>query len=256
MSANAESTREMLRVEPITDPADFDRFFQITALAFGHQVQDGVWCAMNPGWDTLEGQKSGSARFAARWSSTTTDQQGRPNTLFLKAVIPHPEGSAAGDEEIAGVAVWVQASQLPGYGDAPVVDIGEAMDLEALIPGNPAEQRYLRQVVFGLQRRRIEYVREIAGTDSPAVLVLDLCAVDPAFQRRGVATQLVEWGLREARERGGLEAVLEASSMGRHVYRKLGFEQDGGEFVYEVDEEFRDRQRPSNVFMRTGRPGQ
>ncbi|RAL08491.1 uncharacterized protein BO97DRAFT_473000 [Aspergillus homomorphus CBS 101889] len=252
-TSKAHSNQNAVRVEPITAAEDFDRFFEITALAFGHQVKDGVWCAMNPGWDTPEGQKSGSSRLAARWSSTTTDRYSRPNAIFLKAVVPS-QGATEGDEEIAGVAVWVQASQLEGHGDAPATDIGSTMDLEALFPGNPAEQRYLRQVDLSLRRRRIEFVREIATTSSPAVMVLDLCAVDPAFQRRGVATKLVEWGLQEARQRGGIEAILEASSMGRHVYRKLGFEQDGGEFRYDVDDEFRDRERPSNVFMRTGRP--
>ena len=40
--------------------------------------------------------------------------------------------------------------------------------------------------------------------------------------------------------------------MGRRVYAKLGFQQEGGEIPYVVDEEFRQRDMPSNVFMRTG----
>ncbi|KAF9891665.1 hypothetical protein FE257_003677 [Aspergillus nanangensis] len=247
-----------IKVEPITAASDFARFFDITALAFGHQLQDGIWIAMNPGWDTPAGREAGIARLISRWKATTQDRNNNPNTIFLKASIPRQgqgqEGGGATD--IAGVAIWVQASTVEGYGDAPATDISQAMDLEALYPGNALEQKYLRQLEFSLHRRRAEVVREIASSSSPAAMVLDLCVVDPGFQRRGAASELVLWGLEEAKRRGGLEALLEASSMGRHAYRKLGFEQDGGEFEYLVDEEFGDRQRPSNIFMRTGRPAE
>ena len=41
--------------------------------------------------------------------------------------------------------------------------------------------------------------------------------------------------------------------MGRRVYGKMGFEQEGGEIQYAVDEQFASRIKPSNVFMRTAR---
>ena len=240
-----------IRVEPVTDPSDFNRFFEICALAFGHQVHDGVWCAMNPGWDTPEGCMKGSARLADRMASMTTDRNGKPNTIFLKAILDRGSGDAG---EIVGAAIWNQASMVSGYGEKPAARIGDTTDLESLYPGNPREQRYLDQVDRSLRRRRLEVIEEIATSSSPAVMVLDLCVVDPSFQRLGIASRLVEWGLREAKERGSLEAVLEGSAMGRHVYKKLGFQQDGNEFRYDVDEEFRDRDQPSNIFMRTGRP--
>ncbi|KAL4750087.1 hypothetical protein BDW72DRAFT_213622 [Aspergillus terricola var. indicus] len=237
--------KSAIKVSPITSPTHFTPFFNISASAFGSQVHDGVWIAMNPGWDTPEGKESAISRLVERWSSITTDRNGNPNTVFLKATVT----DANGKEVIAGVAIWVQASMVPGYGDIPV-DI----DAEAIYPGNPVEQRYVRQLDQSLHKRRVEVVKEIASSSSPAVMVLDLCVVDPAFQRQGVASKLVQWGLDEAKRRGELEAVLEASSMGRHVYRQLGFWQDGEECKYDVDEEFQDREQPSNIFMRTGRP--
>ncbi|KAL2853305.1 hypothetical protein BJY01DRAFT_207268 [Aspergillus pseudoustus] len=244
-----------VRVEPITSPADIPRFFDITALTFGHQIRDGIWSAFHPAWDTPSGREAAIARLAARWASTTKDRNGEPNTVFLKAVVPRDgDGEGEEEEEIAGVAIWVQASNVPGHGDAPATDLGVAMDLNALYPGNLTEQRYLRQIDASLHGRRVEVVREIAGSESPAVFVLDLCVVDPAFQRRGIARKLVEWGLDEAKRRGALEAVTEASAMGRHVYGQLGFVQEGAEMEAQVDEEFRGRSWPSNVFMRTGRP--
>ncbi|KAJ0425629.1 hypothetical protein BJY00DRAFT_274661 [Aspergillus carlsbadensis] len=244
-----------IRIEPITTAKDFARFFDIAALTFGHQIHDGVWSAFHPGWDTPAGREAAISRLVARWESITKDRNGDANTVFLKAVVPRGGGDDSGEaeEDIAGVAIWVQASNVPGYGDKPATDLGAAMDLDALYPGNAAEQRYLRQLDASLHGRRAALVSEIASSESPAVMVLDLCTVDPAFQRRGIARKLAQWGLDEARRRGGLEAVTEASAMGRHVYRQLGFVQEGGEMEARVDEEFRGRSWPSNVFMRTGR---
>lgn len=240
------------KIEPITDSQDFARFFDIVALTLGHQTKDGLWIAMNPGWDTPDGRQANISRFIQRWSYTSKDRNGNPNTIFLKAVVPREDGS--GSEEIAGVAIWMQASMVEGYGDTLSPDLESFMNLETLYPGQPAEHDYLRQLYKSQCRSRIEAIKEAASRSPPAAMVLDLCVVDPAFQRRRIATKLVEWGLSEAKRRGGLECILEASSMGRHVYKQLGFYQDGGEFVYEVDEKFRHRDRPSNVFMRTGQP--
>jgi GNAT superfamily N-acetyltransferase len=247
----ASNTSTSVRIEPITTADDFARFFDISALTFGHQIHDGIWSVFNPGWDTPAGREAGILRLVERWGSITKDRNGDVNTVFLKAVVPRDDDSE--EEDIAGVAIWVQASNVPGHGDRPATDLGKAMDLEALYPGNPIEQRYLRQLDASLHGRRVQLVSEIASTDSPAVMVLDLCTVDPAFQRRGIAKKLVQWGLDEARRRGGLEAATEASAMGRHVYGQLGFVQEGGEMEARVDEEFRGRSWPSNVFMRTGR---
>ncbi|KPM39694.1 hypothetical protein AK830_g6871 [Neonectria ditissima] len=236
-----------LRIELITNAEDIAASFDCTCKTFGSQTHDGIWIAMNPGWDTPEGRAKGIQRMAQRWAAVARDDDGELNTMFLKATLPDPQRS--GERALVGVAIWVQASTIQGRGDIPAEDLRTAMDLEAVYPGNEAEQRYACQLDRSLHRRRIEVIREKATASPPAVMVLDLCVVDPAFQGRGIAKKLVQWGLDEARRRGGLEAVLEASSMGRHVYAKLGFRQEM-EIEYHVDAEFADRDRPSNVFMR------
>ena len=41
--------------------------------------------------------------------------------------------------------------------------------------------------------------------------------------------------------------------MGRAVYRRLGFKDEGvGDIDFEVEEEFQARDKPPNVFLRTG----
>ncbi|KAJ0167771.1 hypothetical protein CTA2_281 [Colletotrichum tanaceti] len=254
---------EEVRIEVITQPADFPQVNEVVCNAFGHQVRDGIFLSMNPGWDTPEGQAFHASRMAGRFGSVTKNNKGEPNTVFLKATLPDPdpEPERPGRRRIAGMAIWVQQSAVEGHGDAPPEDLVRDLDLESIFPGNEAEQRYAAACMGSLHRRREEVIREKAAAaaaasgesgDSPAVFVLDMCAVDPAFQGRGIAKRLVRWGLDEARRRGGLELLLEASSMGRHVYSKLGFKQDGPEIEYEVEEQFAHRDRPSNIFMRTG----
>ncbi|KAK1981499.1 acetyltransferase [Colletotrichum cereale] len=239
-----------VQIEVISQPEDFTQVTKVVCNAFGHQVHDGVFISMNPGWDTPEGQAVQASSMAKRHGSVTKNNKGEPNTVFLKATLPDPDQS--GQRIIAGMAVWAQQSAVDGHGDPPPKDLIKGLNLEATFPGNEAEQRYAAACMGSLHKRREEVIREKAASDEPAVFVLDMCAVDPKFQGKGIAKELVHWGLEEAKRRGGLELLLEASSMGRHVYSKLGFKQDGPEIEYEVDEQFAHRDRPSNIFMRTG----
>ncbi|KAJ4202566.1 hypothetical protein NW767_005936 [Fusarium falciforme] len=235
-------------VEPVPNAQDFTEAFACIAAAFGRQTRDGIWIAMNPGWDTPEGEAAGIKRLVDRWSSVTRNRDGDLNTVFLKATVPGTDGHRV----IAGFAIWQQCSVVEGYGDPQPEDFSKVMNLDTLYPGNKAEQRYLVQLDRSLHGRRIEVIKEKATASPPAVMVFDLCVVDPAHQRKGIAQRLVQWGLDEAKRRGGLEAITEASSMGRKAYIKMGFQPEGDEMVYHVDPEFKDRDLPSNLFMRTG----
>jgi GNAT superfamily N-acetyltransferase len=246
MAATAVSDKEAPLVEVINDAEDFTEAFHCSSEAFGRQARDAFWQAFNPGWETPEGQAAGAEQLVRRWRETTEDNKGNPNTVFLKATLPDPH--QPGRRVIVGFAVWVQTSAVEGYG-AAARDPSETMDLEALHPGNKSEQRFMQQMSRSFFKRRLEYVKNKATESPPAVMILDLCATHPSFQRRGVASRLVTWGLDEARRRGIPEATTEASSMGRHVYQRLGFRPQGSDVVYEVDEEFANRDKPPNVFM-------
>ncbi|KAI0401259.1 acyl-CoA N-acyltransferase [Xylaria palmicola] len=247
----AARDKETPLVEVITDAGDFAEAFRCASEAFGRQANDAIWAAFNPGWDTPEGQAAGAARWAQRWRAATSggDGDGDPHTVFLKATLPDTAAPAPPPRLIVGLAIWVQASAVAGRGVVGSDDLRGTMDLDALHPGDEAEQRFLRQMFRSLISQRMAFVRARAAADPPAVMALDLCATHPAFQRRGVATALVQWGLDEARRRGIPEAVMEASSMGRHVYKHLGFQPQGPDMVYEVDDEFAGRDKPPNVFM-------
>ncbi|EFQ33779.1 acetyltransferase [Colletotrichum graminicola] len=239
-----------VQIEVISQPEDFTQVAEVVSNAFGHQVHDGVFISMNPGWDTPEGQAKQASSMAKRHGSVTKNNKGEPNTIFLKATLPSPDQS--GQRVTVGMAIWVQLSAVDGHGDPLPKDLIKELNLEAVFPGNEAEQRYAAACMASLHKRREEVIREKTTSDKPAAYVLEMCAVDPKFQGKGIAKKLVQWGLEEAKRRGELEVLLEASTMGRHVYSKLGFKQDGPEIEYEVDEQFAHRDRPSNIFMRTG----
>ncbi|KAI0817366.1 acyl-CoA N-acyltransferase [Xylaria sp. FL0064] len=254
MAASTNVGNDDLLVEVINNEEDFTDAYYCISQAFGAQVHDAIWTAFNPGWDTPSGAAAGAARLARRWKTTTYDEQGNPNAVFLKATLPDPDsahgssGSSTG-RVIAGFAIWVQISAVEGRGDT---SLGAALDdaaTKALYPDNETERRFLQQMFRSLFKSRVAFVKSQASAEQPAVMTLDLCATHPGFQRRGVASALVRWGLEEARRRGIVYATTEASSMGRHVYARLGFRPQGSDIVYEVDEEFRSREKPPNLFM-------
>ncbi|CAF9922521.1 MAG: hypothetical protein GOMPHAMPRED_002593 [Gomphillus americanus] len=237
-------------VEKMTSTADLARAFEVNCAAFGEQTNDGIWSAIFPSWNSTIGKQQAISRLAARLESDSKNKDGEPNTVFIKATVPSRD-DPSDVRIVAGFAIWMQGSAVPGFGEKPLENEISNEELELLYPGDAKEQRYLRQLLVSLHQRRTQVIMEKADASPPAVFILDSCAVDPAFQRRGIATQLVRWGLDEAKRRGGLECITEASSMGRHVYLREGFEAEGPDMTYDVDEEFTTRDRPPNVFLRT-----
>lgn len=239
-------------VEPMTSPTDFSRAFDIMYQCFAVQTSDGIFRALNPDYATPESHIRGAERLLKRWqSSTSRDKHGNPNTIFIKATVSTPESQD--DRVVAGFAIWVQSSTSADYGEIPQ-DIDKSTNLEELYPGNPSEQQYLIHLDRSCHKQRNELIKDASSRSPPAIFALDLCCVHPDFQRRGVATKLVQWGLDEAKRRGGLEACMEASVMGRLVYVQSGFKQEGEQIVYHGAEtaDFARDGLPNNIFMRTG----
>ncbi len=180
------------RIEVIDSAEDFVEGFDAVAEGFGRQARDAIWMSLNPGWDDVSpggGRARCAARMVERWRATTRDRDGNANTVFLKATVPvavpDRKSPAVGGPlqqqqqqgrtvAIAGLAIWVQASFVEGRGEAPTDDLRRTTDLEALYPGDEREQRFLAQCFRSLVGRRVEVVREKAGAEPPAVMVLDL----------------------------------------------------------------------------------
>lgn len=240
-----------LQVETVSDAADVISGFDVLCRAFGEQTKDGIFNGLNPGWNTPAGKQKGAERMASRLDGVTLNRDGKPNTIILKATVVDSE---CGRRVIAGMAIWLQCSAVSGYGDMPPEDEGPAMNIAAIYPGDSTKQKFWGDVMSCMHAQRRRLVQEKATASPPAAMVLDLCAVDPKFQGKGIARKLVEWGLQEAKVRGDLEAITEASVMGRRVYLKMGFEQEGPQIDYGVDEQLMGTTLPSNIFLRTRKP--
>ena len=237
-----------VRIGLAQQPEDVVQGFECACNTFGRQTQDAIWMGFNPGWDTPEGQALCAARMVKDWQNPTRDDRGKLNTMYVVATVP--DSDQASSRKVVGLAIWLQLAFVQGQGNPPNEEAALARTLEGLYPHDASQRGHLCRLMVSLHRQRIALLKESANTSSPAVMVLDLCTVDPAYQRRGIASKLVQWGLDEAQRRGGIEASTEGSKMGRGVYAKLGFEQEGPEIEYDVDPEFASRPLPSNVFMR------
>ncbi|KAL5119590.1 hypothetical protein ACEQ8H_002436 [Pleosporales sp. CAS-2024a] len=216
--------------------------------AFGRQVRDAIWMALNPGWETEAGRATSAEEMIKWWKRPSNNKDGKPNTIFLKATVPDPKEQ--GERRVVGVAIWWQLSTVEGYGENFKGD----MSVPLLRIQDDTHRRFAEQMFRSLWKRRIEYMKEVAASDRkpPAIFTLELCAVHPDYQRRGIASRLTQAGLDEAKQRN-LECTTEASTMGRHVYTRLGFKDEGvGDITWDVDEEFSSWDKPPNVFLRTG----
>lgn len=256
------------QLDESTPFSTYEALFSATADAFGNQTRDLLWRTFNPDWDKPEGIAAGAARVQDRVKGSAVDKDGRPAAVVLAGSIKvgnaHTNDVEADGEDgwqFVGLAIWAQLTTVPGEGaviyEGPVEGRKEKLGVEKRFPESETMQLLLCKLDAGLHTLRDQALREIAkeGRSPPAAFTLDLCAVRPDAQGKGVAKALVRWGLDEA-ERRGLECMTEASMMGRGVYEKLGMA-PVQQVEYGVDEEMLKKvgltlkDLPDNVFMRT-----
>lgn len=176
---------------PATE-TDMPRLFEITSLAFKHN--EPFWDAMYPRHETPLGRQMGGERFV-------NAQRADPNTIYLKAV-------HASTGEIAGFAKWnVFHNRFP----APAKAEGDYWD-------SPEEKAYCQHLMTEFNRDRVAYLKSTNGN----AVNLDICVIDPKYQRMGVGGLLVEWGVAKADELG-FDAIVESSVYGKGLYEKHGF---------------------------------
>lgn len=175
------------------EDADMPRLFEITSLAF--KDNEPFWDAMYPGHTTPEGRRIGGERFVKA-------KHADPNTLYLKAVDEHTG-------EIAGFAKWnVFRNRFP----APAKAEGDFWACDE-------DKAYTQHLMTEFNRDRMAYLKSNNGN----AVNLDICVIDPKYQRMGIGGLLVSWGIDKADELG-FEAIVESSVYGKGLYEKNGFE--------------------------------
>ena len=75
-------------------------------------------------------------------------------------------------------------------------------------------------------RSQEESLKKYLGSAIDETWYLKILCVHPVFQRKGIGAKLLDWGLKNARERGE-KVYLEASEIGKGLYIKKGFKKLG-----------------------------
>ncbi|QIW95592.1 hypothetical protein AMS68_001110 [Peltaster fructicola] len=204
---------------PATD-ADVTDIFTIASRAFKRNEE--FFTAQFTDHDTPEGRLKGGQRFLEQG-------QADPNIILMKAVDD-------GTGKIAGFARWI----LFMNGSLPVPG------LETRHWQTVEDAEYAHGLLVEFVKYRQEHLAKTNGT----MLSLDICAIDPDYQRRGIGNELVKWGTAKADELG-IDAVVESSVCGKGLYEKHGFifQRD---VVLPVNERF--LSRPDSKFAWLVRP--
>ena len=83
-------------VSPVDNKQDLEQAYHCVSEAFGRQVKDAIWIAMNPGWDTDHGQAKNALKMIKQWKSTKPNKDGQPNAVYLKPLCQTLMSQASG----------------------------------------------------------------------------------------------------------------------------------------------------------------
>jgi len=208
-------------VESMTE-ADFPRGFEILSEAFAHDHEyiETVF----PKHETASGRKIGGERLLSIDKAQTYAH-------FLKAL------DAKG--EIIAMAKWnLFRNEIP-----PEDGIGTQEFWD-----DKATAEYADSIYRHYLTKRRKAIRESGGN----LASLDLLVVDPKHFRKGAGRALIRWGLAWA-DKMGVEAVVEASTVGVPAYEAEGF-RNLGEVTVEIPDAPEFAHRPRQKFYWMVRP--
>ncbi len=199
---------------------DMYRIFEIFSLAFGRNEPfvDAVW----PNHWTDSGRQQGAERFT---HIKNTDQ----DTVYLKAF-----DAATG--KIIGMAKW-------NIYDNHIPDFNKVDDEQKDYWERREDRAFSEAMSKEFVKTRNAAITRTGGN----VLLLDMLAIDPAYQRKGVGSALGAWGAEKADAMGN-EAVVESSAFGKGLYEKHGF-RFVKDVTLELPEPFADRNKQKFAWL-------
>lgn len=191
----ANMTIQVLEAED----GDYPRIFEVSSRSFDRN--EHLWDVLYPEHWTPAGRAKGAERMR---ETNATDKF----TTYLKAV-------EVETGTIVGMAKWnVFDHEMP----PDPADQSETQQVKQNHWHSEDEQQYAEAMIAKFVERRNAALKASNGH----LVGLDILAIDPDHQRKGVGGALVAWGTKKADEMG-CEAVVESSVPGRGLYEKNGF---------------------------------
>jgi GNAT superfamily N-acetyltransferase len=142
-------------------------------------------------------------------------QEVRPDTIVVTALL---------DGHVVGIATWEPPEHYWRHESVPELLYRKSLEFEGMwwdwwFPVTWMKMDRQRSVV----NARKENSKRDLGQGLPGTFwYLKTLAVHPKFQRKGVGSALVNWGMTQA-HLGGEKIFSDASGPGRALYKKLGF---------------------------------
>ena len=202
------------------------KFFRETAIlltvAFSGDPIDR-WCSVNGDEPIMEKEEDIPDDRLRKDIRGIAHEELRPNIIPVTALL---------DGEVAGFAVWEiprrhwRHESFPQFVYRKTIDRMDAWN-DWLYPtaGVRGDRRKL------IRSLRMEHANKHLGEGKvEETWYLKTLAVLPKFQRKGVGTALMKWGMERA-QLNGERLYVDASYVGKPLYLKLGFHEVGGFLV-------------------------
>lgn len=186
---------------------DMPQLFTIASRAFAGN--EPYWDAVFPRNTTEQGQRAGGEVFLNTKQNSMLLHAKRCLLImidaahFIKAV-------DTAKNEIVGFTCWYlyKSADVPSQKELTQGSLYQTKD----------EAEYAAAMMSSFYQTRHAELRAAKGS----LVCLDICAVDPNHQKKGIGGKLVDWGVQKATEMG-VDAVVESSIQGRGLYQKHGF---------------------------------
>ncbi|KAI9875480.1 MAG: hypothetical protein M1830_008422 [Pleopsidium flavum] len=197
-TTNSSSSSANITILPVTSEADFLPLAEIESLAFDNSPL--LTLILGPNTQTTH-----SFRANQHFKSFTTN----PSARYVKAV----------DTTTGAIVAWAKWLFFEDPDEPPQPEPQEWAD------GANVDLCKL----FSVSKRQ---KRETAMKGKPYFL-MDILVTRPTYGGRGIGSELLRWGLKQADEKG-FECWIDASAMGLGLYKKFGWvEVDRVEFGLE-----------------------
>jgi len=206
-----------LHVSP-SPPSYFEPIAVIICLAFSGQNLIRCWSA-SPADAVINGPEDISDRRLERTIRVNAHRELSPDIAVVTAVL---------DREVVGVAVWNTPERLwrketvAERAYRTFVSLSDQLD-DWMRPPTWLKMdwkaKYFKLITDSKQRH-------LGSNYRRDTWYLDILAVHPKMQRKGIGTALLDWGLEQAGANGE-RVYLEATEVGLSLYLAKGFEEVG-----------------------------